>query len=141
MTRLSLTNARVWRFGKEDEGSATFEACIWIPFLLLFFIMILDGTSIFTNQSKVHRIVQDANRQFVSGVFKDEANPTLAMKNWLETALNDIAPSASATVTVDGAGLLTTQVSYNASDTDLSGVTGVFKSFTMQVQAVHQTES
>ncbi|MDU8942119.1 TadE/TadG family type IV pilus assembly protein [Ovoidimarina sediminis] len=136
-----MTKARIERFGKEDEGSATFEACIWIPFLLLFFIMILDGTSIFTNQAKVHRIVQDANRQFVSGVFKLEPNPQMAMETWLETALDDIAPSADATISIDANGLLTTTVSYPASETDLSGVTGVFKNLTMNVKAIHQTES
>ncbi len=137
----SLARAQIRRFGKNEDGGATFEACIWIPFLLFFFIMILDATAIFTNQSRVHRIVQDGNRQFVSGVYQHEANPQQALESWVETTLDTIAPSADATINIDGDGLLTTQVTYNASETDLSGVTGLFSSLTMRVQAIHQTES
>ena len=137
----NLANARARRFGKSEAGGATFEACIWIPFLLFFFIMILDATAIFTNQSRVHRIVQDGNRQFVSGVYQHETNPQQALETWVETTLDTIAPSADATISIDGSGLLTTQVTYNASETDLSGVTGLFSSLTMRVQAIHQTES
>ena len=117
------------------------EACLWLPFFIFFFVLVLDATTIFMNQARVHRIVQDANRQYVVGVFKTAADEEQALETWIETALNGIAPSASASATVGPLGLLTTQVSYPSGETDLTGATGVLGSLTMRVQAIHQTES
>lgn len=131
----------VRRFSRDEDGSATVEACLWLPFFIFFFVMILDATTIFMNQARVHRIVQDANRQFVVGVFKSAANEEQALEQWIEQSLAPITPSASASASVDTQGLLTTQVSYPSGETDLTGATGVLGSLTMRVQAIHQTES
>jgi len=131
----------VRRFMRDEDGSATIEACLWLPFFIFFFVLILDATTIFMNQARVHRIVQDANRQYIVGGFKTSVNEEQALEVWIEQSLASIAPSASATAQVDSRGLLTTQVSYPSGETDLTGATGVLGSLTMRVQAIHQTES
>lgn len=113
---------RFARFRRDEAGSATFEALIWIHVMLFFLLLILDATTIFMQNSKIQRIVQDGNRQYIKGVFAGDTNE---LEDWLEATLDPITPNAVATATVDGAGLLVTSVTYPTADTELSGVTNL----------------
>lgn len=52
---------RLRRFAAED-GSLTVEAVIWIPFFLLFIVLIVDTVSVLNYKSKALRLIHDANR-------------------------------------------------------------------------------
>ena len=51
------------KFLRDEAGGATVEACLWIPFFLSFFVLILDAAFIFLQETDAQRIVQDGNRQ------------------------------------------------------------------------------
>lgn len=128
---------RVRAFVRSEDGSATVEACLWIPFFAAFFILILDATFIFLQQADAQRIVQDANRQYISKSIGSLA----ALESWIETTMTPLSANATATATIDAStGILTTRLEYPAEDTDLTGSTGLLGGLTMRVQAVHLTE-
>lgn len=61
------------RFSKESDGSATVETVIWLPFLILFFVMTAEISNIFFAKTQMDQIVSDANRLFSVGVFTDQS--------------------------------------------------------------------
>ncbi len=124
------------KFLRDEAGGATVEACLWIPFFLSFFVLILDAAFIFLQETDAQRIVQDGNRQYVTGAIAS----TGALETWIETAMVPLSPNANATARVDGAGVLTTVLTYPAEDTDLTGATGVLGGLTMRVQSIYLTE-
>lgn len=124
-------------FLRREDGGATIEACIWLPFFFTFFILILDATFIFLRQSDAQRIVQDGTRQFVSGAIDTRAE----LETWLEDTMASVSPNADATTIYDaGTGMLTARVEYPAEDTDLTGATGWLGGLTMRVQSIQLTE-
>lgn len=130
-------SGRLRRFRRDEAGGATVEACLWLPFFFAFFILVLDATFVFARQSDAHRIVQDGTRQYITGGIDTTAD----LETWLETAMQPIAPSAVATVTIDTTkDLLTARISYSAEDTDLTGATGVLGGLTIRVQSVQLIE-
>lgn len=147
MSRYRPFAGRKRRFRDAEDGSATIEALLWIPFLLAFLMLILDASTIFMWNSQARRIVADANRQYVKGATFDNTmsnfvgNPVNNMANWIEDEMAHFAPNAVANVMIDPvSGLLTTIVTYPSTDTDLSGATGFLGGLTLRVQSIHQTE-
>ena len=92
---------RLDTFRRDESGGATIEACLWLPFFAIFMIFVIDVTMVFMNESKVHHVVQDGNRQYVVGGFKDEANPTQALETWIEASLDLLTPGAIATASLN----------------------------------------
>lgn len=131
---MSISSLR--RKAADEDGSATIEAVLWLPFFIMLFIMIADAAMIFANQSRVHRMVQDGNRNYVVGAITNCA----ALETWLENVTQQLAPSASATCSVSS-NIVTSTVSIPSGELDLSGATGVFGGLTIQVQAQHLLES
>lgn len=131
-------NSPFRRFWREEDGLATFEACIWTPFFFIFLMLVVDATMIFSNQGRVHRIVQDANRQFILG----QIDTTDDLQTWLEAQLASqrVTPNATATATVDANDILVTTVTYPSADTDLTGATGLLSGLTMRVTNYTLTE-
>ena len=123
-------------FHRDEDGGATIEACLWIPFFFTCFILILDATFIFLREADAQRIVQDGNRQFVTGAITGET----ALETWVEAAMTTVSPNADATVSIDANGVLTTRVTYPAEDSDLTGASGLLGGLTMRVQSVYLTE-
>ena len=130
---MSILNLR--RRAADEDGSATIEAVLWLPFFILLFIMIADAAMIFANQSRIHRMVQDGNRNYVVGAL---ANCD-ALETWLEDVTQKLAPSASATCSI-ASNVVTSTVSIPSGELDLSGATGVFGGITIEVQAQHLLE-
>ncbi len=64
LQRLPVIGAR---FRKADDGTATVEAVLWFPIFILVFGLMVDASMIFHGQSKVLRVVQDANRNMSIG--------------------------------------------------------------------------
>jgi Flp pilus assembly protein TadG len=129
--------AAVLAFARREDGGASFEACLWVPFLLLFFFLIMDATFIFSHEADAQRIVQDGTRQYVSKALDSETE----LETWLETVMASVSPNADATVDYDSStGILVASVEYPAGDTDLTGVTGWLSGVTMRVQSIQLME-
>ena len=125
-------------FIQDDSGSATIEACLWIPVLLAFFITSFDATYVFLRDGEIRRVVQEGSRQYVKGLHGSD--PASAEK-WIETELKSLTPNADATVKIDSSGeLLITTLNYPASDTDLTGWVSALTKLKLSVQTVHQLE-
>lgn len=124
-------------FVRREDGGASFEACLWVPFLLSFFFLIMDATFIFSREADAQRIVQDGTRQYVSKAIDSEAE----LETWLETMMASISPNADATIDFDAStGILVASVDYPAGDTDLTGVTGWLSGVTMRVRSIQLME-
>lgn len=57
------------RFRRDERGSATIEAVLWLPMFVIFFVMIADVSLVFFRQTEVMRVVQDGNRALSVGRF------------------------------------------------------------------------
>ena len=106
-------------FLKDESGGGTIEACLWLPVLIGFFILIFDATYVFLKDGEIRRVLQEGNRQYVKGL---HSNDPTELETWIETTLAQLAPNANATSSLDSTtGILTTSVTYPASDTDITG--------------------
>ncbi len=124
------------KFSREDDGAATIEAVLWLPFYIMLFGLLVDVSMIFHGQSKLLRIVQDANRNMSIG----RLTTTAAVQDFVIARAGTMSKDPKAT-TVTSAGLILTTASVPMTDLDLFGVAGVFKNVRMTVQAEHLMEN
>ena len=66
---------RLRLFARQEGGSATIEAMLWIPLFFFVLVMAVEASQICVTQSVVMRVVQDGNRSFALG--RLDANPDL----------------------------------------------------------------
>lgn len=112
------------KFRRDEDGSATVETVLWLPFYFFFFLLILDAAMIFANHARIVRIVQDANRFYAVGGFVQCTDA----EDWVRVRVDDLAPSV--VVTCDrNAGVATMVASMDSGELDLTGSTGVFGNF------------
>ena len=71
---------------KNEDGNATIEAVLWLPFFLAAFTLVMDATMIFHNQSYILRVVQDTNRGVSIGKFQSESEA----EEYIVAALNGV---------------------------------------------------
>ena len=124
------------RFAKRDDGAATVEAVIWLPFFFILFGLLADVSMVFHGQSKLLRIVQDANRNMSIG----RLTTNKAVQDFVIARAGSMSKDPKAT-TVTSAGLILTTASVPMTDLDLFGVASVFKNVRMTVQAEHLMEN
>jgi len=74
-----------------EDGSATVEAVLIIPVFLIMLGLLIDATYVFKGQTKVLRVVQDANRNMSIGRLRTEAEVEAYINARL--ALMNITPS------------------------------------------------
>ena len=123
-------------FVRKEDGSATIEAVLWLPFFLMLFGLLADVSMIFYNQSRLLRIVQDANRNMSVGRLVDSE----ATIEFVEAQGHAVSPNITSTSSVT-AGLITTTATVPMEDLDLFGVAGVFRNVNMTVRAEHLMET
>jgi Flp pilus assembly protein TadG len=123
------------RFAKNEDGSATIEAVLWLPMFFAFFALLVDVSLIFHGQSQVLRITQDANRSLSLGRIDSATDTEL----FIESRLADYTPNAQAVTTVDN-GLITTSVAVPISDLEILGLFGALSNATLTIWAEHLVE-
>ena len=122
------------RFRAED-GNATIESVLWMPFFVALFTLIVDGTVIFNNHSNVLRIVHDANRAFsVGNVESGAETETLIAANAAH-----ISSNLSVTTSVTN-GIINTVVRVPAGDMDMTGLFSSIAGATITINAQHYLE-
>ncbi len=68
MSAQSPTRPSAWRGRlKDDSGSASIEAVIWMPVFIVFIALVFDASMIFMNRAHVMRAIQDGNRLYAVG--------------------------------------------------------------------------
>ncbi len=121
-----------WR---RDDGSATIEAVLWMPFFLAAFTFVVDGTMIFHNHSQILRVVQDANRGLSVGRYDTEAET----ETEIEARLASVSPNTNATTSIS-AGVIRTTVTVPAADLDVIGMFAGLAAPTLTLTTQHFLE-
>lgn len=125
----------VKRFLANDNGSATVEAVLWLPMFAMLLGLFADVSMIFNNQSRIMRVVQDANRDFSIG----RLTSTGETENFVKTELDSLSPNARVHSSVI-AGRVSTTVSLPVRDMQVVGIAGIFQATIMTVRADHVLE-
>lgn len=125
----------VQRFWKEEKGTATVEAVLWMPMFFGAFMLIVDVSMLFNGQTQVLRVVQDANRNFSVGRIATTAD----LSTYIESRLATMAPNATASSTVS-AGSIITNVSIPSSDLIMTGWFDMLGKTTVSVRSEHLVE-
>ncbi|RYG93168.1 pilus assembly protein [Loktanella sp. IMCC34160] len=123
------------RFRKEETGSATVEAVLWLPLFVVVFVMIADVSFVFHRQSQMMRIVQDANRAFSVGRLSSEAET----ENFVTDALAGLSESAVAVTTLN-AGVISTSVQVPVTDMVAVGFFNFLSGYNVEVSSEHYLE-
>lgn len=116
------------RFLRDDRGSFTIEAVIWLPIFVVVLCMIADTALIFAKQSQVMRVVQDANRSYAVGKFADGA----ATETYILNLVHAMSPNATARSTLTN-GIITTTVTMPARDLIATGMLPVLSGMNVLV--------
>lgn len=125
------------RFRKEDQGTATVEAVLWLPIFVFIFGLMVDASMIFHNQTKVLRVVQDANRHYSIGRF-DAAETETYIKDTLGGL--KITPKTVKT-TKSTNGVAHTRVVVSAAQLQMLGYFSALEGLEIQVLAQHLLEN
>lgn len=137
MTWMKLDRNTRMRFARDESGSATMEASLWFPLIMVVVIFVADASMIMMNKARLERVIQDGNRAFAVGLIR--TCPELV--TWLETNARVIAPSATAQCdTTSILGVSIAQVNVPTNELDLSGATGLIGNQVIAIRSNHALE-
>jgi len=122
-------------FLRAEDGNATIEAVLWMPFFVALFSLVVDGTAIFNKHSNVLRIMHDANRSFSVG---RHASPEETMTAILANAAY-ITPNMKVETTVSN-GMIYTVAKIPVSDLDITGLFTGITSAALTINSQHYLE-
>ena len=135
----SHPKARLFGFARNEDGSATIETVLWLPFFVALFALIADASLMFNAQASLTRTVQDANRAYSVGILESE---TEAESYVLARIGADASADADTTIqTTVADGIISTTVSVEAGHFTAIGVFNTFTDLRLTVQAQHMMES
>ena len=131
---------RAWRFARDEGGSATVEAALWIPFFLLLLALIADASFLFHRQAEMLRAVQDVNRAFSTGQIESpEAVRDILIAQYAPLSQQVAADSFVDTATVPS-GIIRTSLSIPARDINSIGLIASLSNLTLTVTSQHYRE-
>lgn len=123
-----------------EDGSATVEAVLWIPFFLLLLALIADASFLFHRQAEMLRTVQDVNRAFSTGQIDSTTSVEQILVAQYESLSDDVqAVSMLDTGTVPG-GIIRTSLSIPARDVNSIGLIASFSNLNLSVTTQHYRE-
>lgn len=123
-----------------EDGSATVEAVLWIPFFLLLLALIADASFLFHRQAEMLRTVQDVNRAFSTGQIDSTTSVEQILVAQYASLSDDVqAVSMLDTGTVPG-GIIRTSLSIPARDVNSIGLIASFSNLNLSVTTQHYRE-
>ncbi|MCA0042662.1 TadE/TadG family type IV pilus assembly protein [Celeribacter litoreus] len=122
-------------FRTSDDGSATIETVIWLPFLILFFVFTAEVSNVLFTKTKMEQIVTDANRMFSVGVFQD----TTELDTFVLAQLADISADATYTSSV-GSQMITSLAVVPVSDVLITSFYGSWFDFKISASSTQYVE-
>jgi Flp pilus assembly protein TadG len=139
-----MTGASRWRSLdrrlRAEDGGATVEAVLWVPFFILLLALIADASFLFHRQAQMLRAVQDANRAFSTGQFTTiEAVQDTLVGQYLPLSEEVQAVSVLDTQTVPS-GIIRTSLSIPARDVNSIGLIAGLGNFNLTVTSQHYRE-
>lgn len=133
MSRLLPRGLR--RFIKNDNGTATVEAVLWLPLFFALFGLMTDAAMVFNGHSRVLRIVQDANRNLSVG----RLETTDETQDWVMARLAQLSPNATVSTDITS-GVATTTAFVPAADLEILGFFGALNTLTISVTSQQYIE-
>jgi Flp pilus assembly protein TadG len=127
---------RARRFARDEGGSVTVEAVLWLPFFFGILMLITDVSLAFYAKAQAFRIIQDANRAFSVRRVTDPDDVATAV----EGAFATFAPSANATTAVSSDGVVSTVMTFPIDEVILFVPLRSFADLTVTVGAQHYVE-
>ena len=127
---------KIGGFGKEDHGSATIEAVIWMPVFVLILCLVADASLIFSKQAQVLRIVQDANRAYSVGRIMTTADA----EAFILARIGELSPHATVRSTLQS-GVIVSTVTMPSSDLTATSFVSPFSALNVTVTAQHMSEA
>lgn len=128
LQRTSAKRSVVGKFLRDDRGSFTIEALVWLPIFVVVLCMTADTAMIYAKQSQVMRVVQDANRAYAVGKFADGT----ATQDYILTLVRPMSPGATAVSSLAN-GIITTTVTMPARELMATGMLPMRSGSTVRV--------
>jgi Flp pilus assembly protein TadG len=143
-SRHRIPGGDLWRsLGRRlraEDGGATVEAVLWVPFFILLLALIADASFLFHRQAQMLRAVQDANRAFSTGQFTSaQAVQDTLVGQYLPLSEDVQAVSVLDTQTVPS-GIIRTSLSIPARDVNSIGLIAGLGNFNLTVTSQHYRE-
>jgi Flp pilus assembly protein TadG len=123
------------RFRRDERGSATIEAVLWLPMFVIFFVMIADVSLVFFRQTEVLRVVQDGNRALSVGRFGGAAE----VEQFVKDTIAPMTTRAQVTTTVNS-GVINTKALVPVEDLVAVGMFNFLNGYNIAVQSNHYVE-
>ena len=122
-------------FRKDERGSATLEAVLWLPVFISFMVLAADASFIFFGQNQAYRVVQDANRNLSIGRLQSEEE----VVDYVVERLASISPNATVTAVIDG-GIIASVAKIPVTDLMATSFFSAFLDLELTVGARHFVE-
>ena len=122
-------------FRKDEGGSATLEAVLWLPVFISFMVLAADASFIFFGQNQAYRVVQDANRNLSIGRLQSEEE----VVDYVLERLSSISPNATVTAIIDG-GIIASVAKIPVTDLMATSFFSAFLDVELTVGARHFVE-
>jgi len=132
---MSRITRSVRRLLKSEDGSATFEAVLWLPVFTFVLALVVDTAPIYSSQARALRFVQDANRMMALGRF---ANVGQA-EDFIRTSLSPMSARAIVQTRIVN-GVIISRVELPAADLTATKMLSGFSSLRVGVSAQHVSE-
>ena len=127
--------ARLIRWLRRDEGSASVEFVVWLPFIFIILALIVDVSVMLHRQTAMLHAVQDASRAMATGRLED----TAAVVAQIEADIANLTQAATVTANLSE-GRLTTQATVPASELMILDFIRALDGLTLSVQTGHLVE-
>lgn len=125
----------VKKFRRDERGSATIEAVLWLPFFVIFFVMIADVSLVFFRQTDVLRVVQDGNRALSVGRLGSASE----VETFVKDRISPLTNAAQVTTTVDN-GVIDTRALVPVEDLVAVGMFNFLSGYYVAVESSHYVE-
>jgi Flp pilus assembly protein TadG len=136
--RFKQIRALVPGFRRQEDGTATVEAVLWFPIFIAVFGLMVDSAMIFHGQSKVLRVVQDANRKLSIKSLETDADVEAYINAQL-AAIN-VTPSRTEALSDPTTGIVSTLVVVPAREFQILGYFSALTNLQVPVTAQHMRE-
>lgn len=126
----------IQRFARDEGGSVTVEAVVWIPFFVLVLLLIANTSFVFFSRAQAYRLIENANRKFSITMNSSDTQA----EDYVKTRFAMLYPRSANNISLDtytnkGAGTVTTRLTYRARDVVMFNALNVLSGWTITVQA------
>ena len=128
------------RLTRDEDGSATIEAVLWLPVFFWLIMIVADASLAFLAKAEAFRILQDGNRLYSVHALKTTAEVEAYVKQRLGS-LSSRAVATSATAKVNTTfDVVQTTLEIPITDVVLFNTLSVMDSWSMSIRAEHYVE-